>query len=310
MGRLEFTDPREAWGGEASAFTPLLAEEDMLEYLGDETGIGSISLIEVEHTTAGNRSLDILAETSTGDRVAIENQYNVADHDHLTRGLAYAVAAGCRILVLVAEGHRDEFVSVADYLNDVALRDPERGILVWLVKVRAVRRIGDSVWSPEFVVSAEPNEWEASVRRNVPAKMQSLDDYYSKCISPEWAESARSMIERWIQIPGGREAHNSVETVALYLPTPRSNDIGTNVIQLRIDGRVSICRGYIWQNTGAFDPEEAPDELDDKIREHFPTARWVGKHSYIGVGHELDNFWSFADWLANRLTRVPGPAAE
>ncbi len=57
-------------------------------------------------------------------------------------------------------------------------------------------------------------------------------------------------------------------------------------------------------------PEEAPDELDDKIREHFPTARWVGKHSYIGVGHELDDFWSFADWLANRLTRIPEPAAE
>lgn len=36
--------------------------------------------------------------------------------------------------------------------------------MVWLVKMRAVRRKGDSVWSPEFVVQAEPNEWETAVR--------------------------------------------------------------------------------------------------------------------------------------------------
>ncbi|MDK1039620.1 MAG: hypothetical protein QGD91_12030 [Actinomycetota bacterium] len=88
MGRLEFTSPREAWGGEAESFTPLLAKADMLEYLGAETGIGPLTLVETEHTTAGSRSLDILAETIDGRRVSIENQYNRADHDHLTRGLA------------------------------------------------------------------------------------------------------------------------------------------------------------------------------------------------------------------------------
>lgn len=85
MGRLEFCTPHEAWGGEASAFTPLLAENGMLEYLGEATGIGPLTLIEREHSTAGNRSLDILTETVDGRRVAIENQYNTADHDHLTR---------------------------------------------------------------------------------------------------------------------------------------------------------------------------------------------------------------------------------
>ena len=93
MGRLEFTTPREAWGGEATSFTPLLAQEQMLDYLGRETGIGPLVLVETEHSTAGGRSLDILAETPDGRRVAIENQYGVADHDHLTRGLAYAVWA-------------------------------------------------------------------------------------------------------------------------------------------------------------------------------------------------------------------------
>jgi hypothetical protein len=51
MGRLEFTTPRAAWGGEATAFTPLLAQEDILDYLGRETGIGPLALVEVEHAT-------------------------------------------------------------------------------------------------------------------------------------------------------------------------------------------------------------------------------------------------------------------
>jgi hypothetical protein len=68
MGRLEFTTPREAWGGEATSFRPLLAQEPMLEYLGQETGIGPLMLVETEHTTAGGRSLDILAETPDGTR--------------------------------------------------------------------------------------------------------------------------------------------------------------------------------------------------------------------------------------------------
>jgi len=93
MGRLEFTTPRNAWGGEATAFTPLLAE------------------------------------TGDGRLVAIENQYKTADHDHLTRGLAYAVASECAALVLIAEDHRDEFVSVADYLNQLALAGDRTGIL-------------------------------------------------------------------------------------------------------------------------------------------------------------------------------------
>src|SRR5262245_61368663 len=110
MGRLEFATPRSAWGGEATDFTPLLADGDLLDYLGSECGVGPLVPIDVEHQTTGGRFLDILAETVDGRRVAIENQYNVVDHDHLTRGLAYAVATDARALIVIAEDHRDEFV--------------------------------------------------------------------------------------------------------------------------------------------------------------------------------------------------------
>ena len=233
MGRLEFCTPKEAWGGEATAFTPMLANADMLEYLGQATGIGPLALVEKEHATAGNRSLDILAETADGRRVAIENQYKTADHDHLTRGLAYAVATDSRVLVIVAEDHRDEFISVADYLNEVGLASADRSVLVWLVQVRAVRRVGDSIWSPEFIVRAEPNEWEAAIRRELSPKLKDLDDFYAKCSSPEWAQFARGVINRWLDIPGTREGHNAQSMVALYHPSPSQPIAGSNVLQLR-----------------------------------------------------------------------------
>ena len=299
MGRLEFTTPREAWGGEATAYTPLLAEDDMLRYLGEATGIGPLDLVDVEHATAGNRSLDILAETRDGRRVAIENQYRRADHDHLTRGLAYAVATDSRALVVIAEDHGDEFISVADYLNSVALAGDEAGITVWLV--RAVRRIGDSIWSPEFVVLAGPNEWEAAMRRGVRPVLGSLGDFYGKCESPEWADFARSTIEEWLQRPGASESHRSQGTVGLYHVSPRQPHKGTTVLALDLKGEFTICRGRIWYSTGAYDPEVEPAALDAAIREFCPGAFWRQKGHFIAVDHRSDDVAGFTEWLADAL---------
>jgi hypothetical protein len=77
-----------------------------------------------------------LAETSVGRRVAIENQYHRVDHDHLTRGLAYAVGLDARALLVVAEDHGPEFAAIADYMDRCAeALGVERSIGVFLVAV-------------------------------------------------------------------------------------------------------------------------------------------------------------------------------
>jgi hypothetical protein len=304
MGRLQFGTPREAWGGEAEWFTPLLAQEDLLDYLGQETGIGSLTLVETEHPTAGNRSLDILAETADGSRVAIENQYGKADHDHLTRGLAYAVATKARVLIVVAEDHGDEFISVANYLNEVGLLAENSGISVWLVQVRAVRRAGDPIWSPEFVVQAQPNEWAARVARDT-ATLSSLDEFYRKCAEatdPRWAETAQAIITEWLERPGANEDHNTKTHVGLYLQSPRNQNRGTNVLQLYVRGAVTVCRDYIWKTSGAFDPAQEPGELDQQIRALFPKAHWPPKQAFIS-DHDAspEVVARFGDWLQARF---------
>jgi len=142
MGRLTFGRPTEAWKGEAADFTPLLAQQ--LDALGEAISVDLTSLGESEVATTGGRRIDIVARVEDGSEFVVENQYGRADHDHLTRGLAYAVARHARGLVVVAEEHRDEFRAVAQYLNDLAELDSERGIAVWLVEARAVRIAGSS----------------------------------------------------------------------------------------------------------------------------------------------------------------------
>jgi hypothetical protein len=117
MARLQFGKLKEAWAGEASDFTPLLAEQ--LDSLGAEIGVDLTSIGESEVQTTGGRRIDIVAQGADGSEFVIENQYGRADHDHFTRGLAYAVARRARGLVVVAEEHRDEFRALAVLTEDV-----------------------------------------------------------------------------------------------------------------------------------------------------------------------------------------------
>lgn len=110
MARLEYGRLTDAWRGEASDFTPLLAEQ--LDQIGAIIGVDLASVGKSEVQTSGGRRIDIVAQGADGPEFVVENQYGRGDHDHLTRGLAYAVARRARGLVIVAEEHRGEFRSV------------------------------------------------------------------------------------------------------------------------------------------------------------------------------------------------------
>jgi hypothetical protein len=152
---------REVWPGEARDFTPWMA--DHVEILGEHLEIGELSIEATEVPIPGGRNLDVLAVDADGARWAIENQYGVGDHDHFTRGLAYAVALECRALVIVAEDHREEFIAVADEWNRYSEAYGEDGIRVFLAVIEAWQ-IGDSAPGFRFRSLARPNEWKVLAR--------------------------------------------------------------------------------------------------------------------------------------------------
>ena len=157
---FKLIDIREVWPGEAKDFTPWLGDnlESLSEHL--ELEIGELELDSTEVNVPGGRKLDILAKDADGRNWAIENQYGEADHDHLTRALAYAVGLECRAVIVVAKSHRNEFVAVADEWNRYSEAYGSDGIRLFLVAIEA-GRIGDSAPGFRFRLVAGPNEWKS-----------------------------------------------------------------------------------------------------------------------------------------------------
>lgn len=247
MAKLQFGRLTEAWKGEAADFTPLLAEQ--LDALGAEIGVDLASIGESEVLTAGGRRIDIVAQGEDGAEFVIENQYGRGDHDHLTRGLAYAVARRARGLVVVAEEHRDEFRAVAQYLNELAEHDPQRGIAIWLVEAKAVR-IENSPWAPLFSTVVEPNSFAAAVEqaRQSEAPLVSLDDFWSQFAAPDTLSASRSVVERWLS--SGYRRRLGPNHVVLEAAGPSVSGVRT-VVAVYSDGRVMVpFSSYAGQNSG------------------------------------------------------------
>lgn len=246
MGHLHYGRLAHAWKGEASDFTPLLV--DRLDQLGSVIGVDLASAGESEVQTSGGRRIDIVAQVEDGSEFVIENQYGRADHDHLTRGLAYAVARGARGLIVVAEEHLDEFRALAQYLNDLAERDRERGVVVWLVEARAIR-IDDSAWAPLFNVVAEPNYFTAVVEQAKRSeRLPSLDAFWAQFDSADTRDAARTVLERWTQ--NGHRQWLGSNAVVLQAQGPSASGVRV-VITIYSDGSILVPFGsYAGQNTG------------------------------------------------------------
>lgn len=237
MGRLQYGRLSSAWAGEAADFTPLLSER--LDQLGAALGVDLASAGRPEVSTAGGRRIDIVAQDTEGAEFVIENQYGRADHDHLTRGLAYAVASHAKGLVVVAEEHRDEFKALARYLSDLREADPDRGIAVWLVEARAVR-VDESPWAPMFVVVVEPNDFVATVEQARPVDTRALgtvDDYWALFTDAELERAAREVVARWAA--AGCRRRLGPNHVVLEATGPSVSGVRT-VVAIYADGRVLV----------------------------------------------------------------------
>jgi hypothetical protein len=303
MGELEFTTPKTAWGGEAAAFTPALSHR--LSYLGEVCGLGPLALTGTE-VPVGARRIDVLA-TVEQRQVVIENQYGLADHDHLTRGLAYAVAQQASALVVVAERHSDEFVAVAEYLNALAgaAGDELPTVWIWLVEVQAVRRVGDDVWSPLFTVAARPNEW---VPRPVGKRhfVTDIGQVIEQALDPT---AAAWIVETWeheehtVTAVGG----DVNATVQLRHPDPADPRKG-HAFMTVLPKNVWVNVGYTLDSSGAFEDAADSAEFEQRLRSAFPSASSPHKDlpsyfavEYAEITHRHTETEGFIQWLCMHL---------
>lgn len=98
FGKLEYVPVRDIWHHEEHDFTPWLAKN--LHLLGEAVDM-KLSLIQTE-ASDWSGDLDILAETDNQDKVAIENQIEPSDSNHLARLIGYAANYNAQVLIWVA----------------------------------------------------------------------------------------------------------------------------------------------------------------------------------------------------------------
>lgn len=299
--RPEVAPIRSVWPGEASDFTPWLAAH--LDFL-DVLGLGPLSLEAVEQQIPGTwRSLDILVKTADERLVAIENQFGTVDHDHLTRGLAYAAGLNTAALVVIAERHLPEFVAVADYLNRAAesLGHEDGGIGVYLVEV-AVERLEDW-YIPRFTVLTSPNSWIEAVKvTQREGNLESVDAFFP--LLPEARRGpTRDIVDLWMALPGAQIGHNARRAIALRLPKLAGS--GTVAIfTLYAEGGAWLNRGYIAESLGDLRSDEWQSRVDGEIRSRFPTAVWRDKEYYLSIAEpEAAALEAFGRWLLNERSR-------
>ena len=264
---FKLIDIREVWPGEATDFTPWLAEN--LEVLSEHIEIGELGLDRTEVDVPGGRRLDILTKDSSGRYWAVENQYGEADHDHLTRALAYAVGLECRAVIVVAESHRDEFVAVADEWNRYSEAYGSDGIRLFLVAIEA-GRIGDSRPGFRFRLVAGPNEW----RSGVPGPLKPGDRDRQEFQRKFWAGLQNAMSSKGALFRAARVVSSYV-TIASKGPFSFQFWVLTNScrVQLRIESGNREQNDELYDSI-ASDRDAIEDALDTElVWENKPKLR-------------------------------------
>ena len=149
----ENLDVRSMWPSESLDFTPWLACH--LDQLGDEIGL-KLELVQQEKMI-GSLYLDILAKDSkTGDLVAIENQLEWSDIDHLGRLLIYTAGADAKVAIWVAPDFYRHHAKVLHRLNEWTRKD----VRFYCVKVELAKGEDGSKPKPRFRKVVYPGGWD------------------------------------------------------------------------------------------------------------------------------------------------------
>lgn len=255
LGKLKKIELREGWKHEASDFTQWLAQEENLRLLSDEIGF-DIKLIQTE-ARIGSFNVDILAEEeNTDNKIIIENQLEITDHDHLGKIITYASGYDARIIVWVVKDVREEHRQAIDWLNE----NTNEEIGFYLLKIE-LWKIADSPLAPKFEVISKPNDWAKVVKGSVE--------------SSELTETKIKQLQFWDELKSYGRKNNSRLRFQKSYPQHWTNiSIGSSEchLALTINSRDDLfaCEIYISDNKELYhklfaSKDQIEAELDQKL---------------------------------------------
>jgi len=147
IGRITRVPLREVWKHEALDFTRWL--EENLDLLSEVTGLTLENATREQ--SAGDFSVDLVAEDSNGDPVIIENQLEKSDHDHLGKIITYLTAIGAKTAIWIVNTARPEHIAAISWLNESSSAS------FYLLQIEAIK-IEDSPPAPLLTLLIAPSE--------------------------------------------------------------------------------------------------------------------------------------------------------
>ena len=251
LGKLQEVDIRELWSHEQYDFSEWLSKPENLEELNEEIGI-TLTEVEKEVFVGAYRCDLVGVDETTGDKVIIENQLEMSNHDHLGKIITYASGLDAKVVVWIVKEAREEHRSAIEWLNN----NTSEKLNFFLIEIHAYR-IGDSLCAPKFEIVEKPNGFIKN------AKSQSNSGEYNRSQGERiqfWTRFNEILVER------GKPFNMRKPTTDHWYDI----SIGTSAAHVSLtlvnrDGCVGV-ELYISDNKELFDKlYEKKEEIEEKL---------------------------------------------
>ena len=297
FGSLEPVELRDGWPREDTDFTPWLAEEPNIQYLGRTLGL-ELEVIETERGIGPFRADIVCRDVLSDTIVLIENQLERTDHTHLGQVITYAAGLEAVHIIWIAKSFTEEHRAAIDWLNRVT----DESCNVFGVEIQ-LWKIGDSPIAPRMNIVAKPNEWTKQASAAKRATMGSssprgtqfrelwskMAEHFTKKNPPFPVPAPKGM--NWVHVP----LHPELRLIL-------SCAVNSN------RGKVYIFRsrnappwfGALYEHREALDAVfvEAPEWILNEDEDGH--AVWVHESSKEGNAGQREIF----DWLFERVVDI------
>lgn len=117
LGKLQEVDISKLWNHEQYDFSEWLSKAENLELLNEAIGL-TLSEVEKEVYVGSYRCDLVGTDETTGDKVIIENQLEMSNHDHLGKIITYASGLDAKVVVWIVMEACEEHRSAIEWLNN------------------------------------------------------------------------------------------------------------------------------------------------------------------------------------------------
>jgi hypothetical protein len=157
LAEIEEVDPRTIFQRDGAGFPDWLSAN--LDRLAKELGLSGLREVGRD-VGVGSFTVDILAQTDRGRRVAIMSHLEPSDHLHLGQMITFAAGLDVSAVIWISSRIGEEHRAVLDWLNQHGDDD----VRFFGIELRLLRVAG-SVPAAVFHVEARPNDWQKVVKQ-------------------------------------------------------------------------------------------------------------------------------------------------